>query len=457
MEAEKSKNTEKAPIFTNKDLKALIIPLILEQFLAISLGMIDTIMVAGIGEASVSGVSLVDMVNVLIINIFAALATGGAVVSSHFLGARDENNARNSAVQIMIVSLVSSLFIMICVMIGGRGLLSLLFGKIEADVMDSAVTYLWITAISYPFIAIYNGCAALFRSMGNSKISMYSSLVVNIVNIGLNALLIYGFEMGVAGAAIATVTARGIAMLYLMYRLTDKNHTIYIDWRRPPIPNWQIIKKILYIGIPGSLENSIFQLGRVLVVSIISVFGTVQIAANAVANNLDSLGCIPGQAMSLAILSVVGRCVGANDYPAAEMYTKKLMKITYIASFVVNMSIILTLQWSLKLYDLSPETLSLATILIIIHNGCAIILWPVAFALPNTMRAAGDVKFTMIVSIASMWVFRILFSWILGSIFKWGAIGVWCAMVMDWICRDIFFLWRYFSKKWQRKSIVTES
>lgn len=446
--------TEKKPLlFSNFDLKKLIIPLIFETFLSTSLGMIDTIMVSGIGEAAVSGVSLVDMLCILIINVFSSMATAGAIVTSQFIGSKDRNRAGVSAFQLILVALVSSVGLMIPVMIFRKQFLLLMFRQIETDVMDAALTYIFINAISFPFIAIYSACAAIFRAMGNSKISMYSSLVINIVNIGGNAALIYGLKMGVMGAAISTVASRFIAMVFLLIVLTNKKNYIYLDIRNAK-PDFQIIKKILYIGIPGSLEGGMFQLGRLLVISIITAFGTVQIAANAVANNLDCLGIIPGQALGIAIVTIVGRCVGADDYAQAKFYIKKLMKITYIATAVTNVLIAVTLPLSLKLYDLSAETLKLASTLVLIHTVCAIILWPASFTLPNAMRAAGDIKFIMVLSILSMWIFRILFSYFLGMYLGWGAIGVWWAMVFDWICRVTMLLLRYRSGKWQKGKIV---
>jgi len=445
---------EKPLLFSNSDLKKLIIPLVFESFLVISMGMIDTVMITEVGEAAVSGVSLVDMLCVLLINIFSALATGGAVITAQFIGSRDRNRACVSASQLIMVGFVSSCAIMIPVLIFKSQFVSLIYGSIEADVMAAAETYLWINAISFPFIAVYNSCASLFRVMGNSKISMYASLCVNIMNVTGNGILIYGVRMGVAGAALSTIFARFAAMIFLLIKLLnhDKNY-VFVDLKRFK-PDWHIIKKILYIGVPGSLENSFFQLGRVLVVAIIAGFGTSQIAANAVANNLDALGIIPGQAMGLAIITVVGQCVGANDYAQAKFYIKKLMKITYITTATLNLLVLATLPLTLKLYNLPIEALNLAAILVCIHDGCAILLWPLSFTLPNAMRAAGDVKFPMYMSIFSMIVMRILFSYILGSYLNWGAIGIWCAMVMDWIFRVILITIRYKSGKWQRGRLV---
>ena len=447
-------------MFSKKDLQKLIIPLIIEQLLGISVGMFDTIMISSLGESAVSGVSLVDMLNVLMINIFAALATGGAVICAYELGKikklmeqdtsvkNDFPGARSAAKQLLIVLLVASILVAGLALFFRVGLLRLCFGAIEDDVMANALTYFVISAISYPFIAIYNGLAALFRTMGNSKITMIASFFMNLLNICGNALFIYVFNWGVAGAAWSTTISRFLGMLLLFVIISNKNHEIYINLREKFRLDFHVMKKILGIGIPGSLENSVFQLGRILVISMIAGFGTTQVAANAVANNLDSLGCIPGQALGLAVVTVVGQCIGAGDYDSARQYEQKLLKFAYLSMAVVNILILVSLPLSLKLYNLTEETLELAAILVILHDGFAMIFWPTAFVLPNALRAAQDVRFTMVVSIFSMIAFRIFFSWVIGVRFGMGIIGVWIAMIIDWVFRGGLFIWRVRSGRW---------
>ena len=447
-------------MFSKKDLQKLIIPLIIEQLLGISVGMFDTIMISSLGESAVSGVSLVDMLNVLMINIFAALATGGAVICAYELGKikklmeqdtsvkNDFPGARSAAKQLLIVLLVASILVAGLALFFRVGLLRLCFGAIEDDVMANALTYFVISAISYPFIAIYNGLAALFRTMGNSKITMIASFFMNLLNICGNALFIYVFNWGVAGAAWSTTISRLIGMLLLFVIISNKNNEIYINLREKFRLDFHVMKKILGIGIPGSLENSVFQLGRILVISMIAGFGTAQVAANAVANNLDSLGCIPGQALGLAVVTVVGQCIGAGDYDSARQYEQKLLKFAYLSMAVVNILILVSLPLSLKLYNLTKETLELAAILVILHDGFAMIFWPTAFVLPNALRAAQDVRFTMVVSIFSMIAFRIFFSWVIGVRFGMGIIGVWIAMIIDWVFRGGLFIWRVRSGRW---------
>ena len=435
---------QKQYLFTNSDLKRLIAPLIVEQILAVTVGMVDTMMVSSAGEAATSGVSLVDMINNLLINVFAAVSTGGAVVSSQFLGQKNRKRACEAADQLMMITGLISIVIMAGAIAFRHGLLRLLYGGIADDVMKNALIYLVLSALSYPFLAIYNSCAALFRSMGNSRISMQASIVMNIINVAGDILFIFGFHWGVAGAALASLISRITACVILVIRLHNTGLEIHVSFGRL---HWNsgMIGKILHIGIPGGIENSIF----VLVVSIIALFGTTQIAANAVANNLDGMGVLPGQAMNLAMITVIGRCVGAGDFEQAEYYTKKMMKLTYLISGLCCLGVIITMPLTMKLYGLSEETLKLAAVLVLIHDGCAILLWPASFTLTNVLRAANDVKFPMCISILSMVIMRLGVGYLLAVGLGLGAVGVWCAMILDWVVRVICFVGRYRSGKWK--------
>lgn len=437
-------------LFSKKDLRKLIVPLILEQTLAITVGMADTMMISTVGEAAVSGVSLVDMFNNLVIAVLAALATGGAVVTSQYIGAGKKDAACRSAKQLIYTTGMIALGISLLVILLRRPILNLFFGRIEAEVMKDALIYMVISAFSFPLLAVYNSCAALFRSMGNAQITLKVSVLMNIINIAGNALCIYGLGMGVAGAALPSLISRGVAGVVLYILLRDPRNMIHLTKERFWF-EWDVVKKILFIGIPSGIENGIFQLGRVLVVSIIAGFGTTQIAANGVANSLDSMGCIVGQAMNLAMIAVIGRCVGARDERQVRYYTKKLLGMTYLFTVVINSIILISLPWILPIYGLGEETTRLAYILVMIHNGMAMFLWPASFVLPNMLRACNDVKYTMVISIFSMITFRIGFSYIIGVNMGMMAIGVWIAMVIDWVFRVFCFVGRYVSGRWRMK------
>ncbi len=441
-------------LFTNNDLKKLIIPLIIEQFLVIMVGFADTVMVSSVGEAAVSAVSLVDGINILLINVFASLSTGGAVVVSQLIGQSAMKKANYAAKQLILITALLSVLIMIVIIIFNRSLLYLIFGNVEQAVMSNAEIYFMISALSYPFISLYNSGCALFRSIGNSKISMINSAIMNAINIVLNAVFIYGMNWGVFGAVVATLIARMVACIVVLRSLTHPDNAIhvndYLHWKF----DFLYIKKILTIGIPSGLENGMFQLGKLLVQSLIATFGTYAIAANAVSNSLCQMQIIPGTAMSLAMVTVVGRCVGAKDYNQAKYYIKKIMKITYLFTVVLVAILLFLTPATLSFYSLSNQATDLAYQCIFLHGIVASIIWPLAFTFPNALRASNDAKYTMIVSAASMWTFRFCLSYALGSFLSMGLIGVWIAMCVDWVVRLIFFVIRYRSNKWMEKSLV---
>lgn len=441
-------------MFSRKQLQMLIIPLVIEQFLAMAVGAADTVMVSSCGEAAVSAVSLVDSINILLINIFSALATGGAVVASQYLGRQDVDSARTSAKQLIYSVSILSVLVMIVSLIFRRPILSGVFGSIEKEVMDNALTYFWLSAASYPFLAIYNGGAALFRSMGNSKVSMLVSLLMNLVNICGNAILIFGFGMGVAGAATASLVSRMLAAVIMLVLLRNRRHALCVRDLLHVKFHFGMIRSILRVGVPNGVENGIFQVGKILVSSLVASFGTTAIAANAIGNTLSSVECIPGSAIGLAMITVVGQCVGAGDYKQARHYTTLLLKLAYGAMLVTNLLAIIFSGTLVGLFNLTPETAVVARQLLIIHSGMGILLWPASFTLPNALRAAGDAKFTMVVSMASMWIFRIGMSFLLGSFLGLGVVGTWIAMTIDWVVRVIFFAWRYKGNRWEQKKLI---
>lgn len=444
---------KKERLFTNQQLLALLWPLIIEQALGVLVGMADTVMVSSVGEAAISGVSLVDMINQLIITVFGALATGGAVVTSQHLGAKRPEEAARSAGQLVGLSGILGTTVAVFCLVTRTAQLRLFFGTISEDVMQACLTYFTITALSFPFLALYNAGAAIFRSTGNSAVSMKVSVLVNAINFCGNALCVFVLRMGVAGVAVPTLVSRAVGAVIILSLAARRDYVLRITPRTVTRLEGRTVRSILYIGIPSAFESSLFQLGRVLVVSMISLFGTVHISANAVANNLDAVGCIVGNAMGLAMITVVGRCVGAQDFEQTKHYTKKLLLWDYIAQGTVNLLVLLFLNRILGMYTLSPETRALSWTLVMIHNGVAILLWPAGFVLPNALRAANDVRFTMLTSILSMIVWRMGLSWVLCVNMGMGAVGVWLAMVVDWICRVTCFVIRFASGAWQKSAM----
>ena len=441
-------------LFSNRALVTLTIPLIIEQFLNVLVGMADTIMVSNVGEAAVSGVSLVDSVMLLLINVFQALATGGAVVAGQYLGRQREKRACEAANQLVWFVTLLAVGIMAIMYLGKGFILHVVFGQIDADVMHHANIYLLIVNASIPFIALYNAGAAIFRSMGSSQVSMKVSMLMNIINVCGNAILVYGFGCGAEGVAIPTLISRMVAAILITVLLLNQKQLLHIK----PSLRYQfrpgLVKKILQIGIPNGLENSMFQLGKIIVLSLVSTFGTYAITANAVANTVASFQTIPGMAMNLAITTVISQCVGARDYEQARYYTRKLLKIAY-ASVVVTVVIMLAASNLItQAYNLSDITAAEAIKIFFLHGISVMMIWPTAFSLPSTLRAAGDVRFCMITSVTSMWVCRVVFSYVFGQFFGFGVFGVWMAMILDWWVRAFFFVRRYRGSQWMTKALV---
>lgn len=450
----KQKQDRSHYLFSNRELANLIGPLVIEQLLAVFVGMADSIMVANVGEAAVSGVSLVDNIMILIINIFAALATGGAVVAGQYIGRKDEKSACKAATQLVWFVSLSAVVIMILVYFGKDIILNQVFGHITAEVKGHADIYLLIVTASIPFIALYNGGAAIFRAMGNSQVSMRVSLLMNAINVTGNAILVFGLRIGTAGVAIPTLISRMVAAIVITVLLCNQTRILHIERTLKIRFDGRMIRKILAIGVPNGLENSMFQLGKILVLSLVSTFGTYAIAANAVSNAIALFQILPGMAISLAITTVISQCVGANDYEQVHYYLKKLLAIIYVAMVGTVALIFLALPLILKAYNLSDQTAAAATNIIHFHGISAMIIWPLSFALPAAYRAAGDAKACMYTSIVSMWIFRIGFSYLVGKYMGLGVFGVWVAMVIDWVVRAICFVIRYFNGKWKHGAIV---
>lgn len=411
-------------------------------------------MVASVGEAAVSGVSLIDTIMVLILNIFTALATGGAVIAGQFLGKKRDEMACKSTNQLISFTLKASLVVMLLCYLGRNFITHVVFGKIEADVMYNCNVYMMIVFASIPMTALYNAGAAIHRAMGNSAVAMKISMLMNAINLGGNALLIFVFHRGVEGVAIPTLVSRTVACVIMMFLMNNQKHTLHLYHPFSFKTDWALLKKILYIGVPNGLENSMFQLGKILVLSIVTSFGTASIAANAVSNNVATFAVLPGMSVGFAILTVGAQCVGAGDYEQVRYYTKKLMKIVYVSLFAANILVVLAVPYIIRIYGLSAEASQYAHKILIYHSICAVTIWPLSFSLPNTLRAAADVTYTMILSIISMWIFRIGFSVVLGVYCHMGVFGVWVAMTIDWLFRAVCFSIRYLRGKWKHAALV---
>lgn len=435
--------------FSKEELRRLMIPLVIEQLLAVTIGMADSVMVASCGSAAVSGISLVDQLSVLLIGLFSAMASGGAVVAAQYMGRKNNEMLARVAKQLfMAVGGLACLFMLVALLLNEQ-ILVFIYRSLESDVMTAARTYFYIMAFSYPFLGIYNSGAALFRAVGNSKVSMKISFIANLMNVAGNAILIYGFHLGVAGAAISTLLSRMTCSVVVVILLSRSQLlSLKGKWKM----DWKIFQKILYVGVPSGLENSIFQVGKLLVSSMVAGFGTVAITANAVNGSVGNFQNVVTGAVGVAMITVVGQCIGAGDEQQALYYIKKMLKTAYIFVIILSTGIIVFAKPICGLYQLEPEIMELTVQVLIYNCICSMLIHPLSFALPNALRAAGDARYTMVVSIASMWSCRIILAYILGIHFEMGLMGVWIAMTCDWLVRSVCFVARLKLGHWTKHS-----
>lgn len=441
-------------MFNNKELRNMIIPLFLEQFLVVLVGIVDTFVVSFVSEAAVSGVSLVNSFNTIFIFLFTALASGGAVVVSQYLGKKDAENASKSISQLLMISTLFSIIIMITVLIGNRWLLHTLFGSVETDVMEACVTYLRISAYSYPALAIYNAGTSLYRSVGKTKVTMYISIAANMINVIGNCIGVFVLKAGVAGVAWPSLIARVFSAVIITILCFQSTYGVQYYWKR--IVNWdrKRIKMILGIAVPNAVESGIFQFVKVALSSVVALFGTYQIAANGIAQSLWSMSALVCVTMGPVFITVIGQCMGAGKIQEAEYFFKKLLKITVCFAVLWNLLIVIVTPAIMQIYQVSEETRRLTMLLVLIHNVFNSFAYPFADPLGKGLRAAGDIKFTTAISIFTTVAIRLLFSALFSLVFQSGVLGITWAMCLDWTVRAIIFWMRFRRGKWKSYQII---
>lgn len=435
-------------MFSNKNLISMFIPLVVEQGLEYTVGIAASMMVAKIGESAVSGVSLVDFVMALIISMFAALATGGAVIAGQYLGRRDIKNAKIASDQLMKLSLIVSIIFMAVIYFCKPFILNVLFGDISESVKSAADVYFNIVVFSIPFLALYNSGAALFRSVGNTRLPMKIMIIMNVLNIAGNFFFINIMNTGVEGVAIPTLCSRGGAAIIIIYMAFKDKFELQIGNFILIKNDIGMIKRILRIGMPFGFENGMFHLGRLIVLSIVSMFGTAAIAANSVAGSIVMFEVLPGMAINLGLSVIISRCMGAGDIEQAQYYKKKIRLIIH-GSFVLSVGIVLSLMpIIMKIYNFSSEAARLTWIIVIVHGIMTIFMWPSGYMLPIVFRSAGDARFPMVVSIVSMILSRLVFAYIFAVVLNFGMLGTWAAMFLDWTVKSVIFEYHDRKGKW---------
>lgn len=423
-------------------MKKLVLPIIIEQLLASTIGLFDTIMVSSAGEAAVAGVSTVDSLNLLLINLFMGIATGTTVVISQYIGANRYKDAKRTATQSLWASIFISVLIMTLCVIDCHWVLSLLFGKIEQDVMGHAVSYFLYSAISYPFLAVYSTCAAIYRAKGNATATMIISIIMNIINVSGNAIFIYGFKMGAGGAALSSLISRAVGAMIMVLLLLRRSEEINIRKMFPFKFQWDVLKLVLLIGLPAAAESVIFQLGKVMTQSFITGYGTEAITANGVVNTIFAIALIPGNSLNIAIMTVVGQLIGAGKTKEAKRYVWLFGGIVMLLQVFTNSIIYAVHTPVFSLFGLGDKTAAIANQLLLSITIVVPVLWAASFTIPAGLRASGDVKFPMIISICTMWFGRVLFGYLLGSVFGLGVLGIWIGMYLDWLLRAPIYILR---------------
>ena len=441
-------------MFSNKDLKNLIVPLFLEQLLMALVGIADVFVIGFVGEAAESGVSLVNSFNTIFLNLFTALASGGAVVISQYIGHKDKEHAGQAASQLLTASVILSVAISVVILLTNASLMRLMFGKVDADVMDACVTYLRISAYSYPALAIYNAGAALYRSFGKTSTTMYISILANIINVIGNCIGVFGLHAGVVGVAVPSLVSRCFsAVVITILCFSAKNPVSYLgSWIMKLDVSLQ--KKILRIAVPNGVESGVFQLVKVALSSVVALFGTYQIAANGVAQSIWSLAALVCVTMGPVFITVIGQCMGAGDIEQAEMYFRKLTKITLVFAIAWNALIFAVTPVFMSFYALEDQTKRLVILLVLIHNIFNAVAFTFADPLGKGLRATGDVKFTTATSLFTMIGVRLIFSMIFGIWLNLGVIGIAFAMCLDWSVRGIIFWWRFKQGKWKTFKVI---
>lgn len=441
------------PQFSDRDLIKLILPLFAERLLSMLVGVVDTLMVSYVGEAAVSGISLINQLNNVFIFIFGAAASGGTVIASQYLGKRDRENSGLAASQLIMITMLIAVFAMAFSAIFRKPILSLLFAKVENDVMQASDTYMVLSALSFPALALYNSDTAIFRSIGNTSAIMKISIFMNVINVLGNTVGIFVLNLGVAGVAVSTLLSRVIAAVISLI-LVINNADIKVCRKKILMWDNAMLKRIFGIAVPSGVETGVFQLSKVAISSIVALFGTMQIAAYAAAQNIWSLGSLFCIAMGYAFTTVIGQCIGANNITAAQYYSRKMLRITYIGSFLWNGMIIAFIPFILGMYNFSTETNRLIFILVIIMNICNSVFCPLDFSLSDGLRAAGDAKYTMLSSVIASVICRIMFSVLFGITLKMGVIGIAAAMICDRIIKALLIFVRYKNGKWTKYKLI---
>ncbi|HEY4389756.1 MAG TPA: MATE family efflux transporter [Paenibacillus sp.] len=437
-----------------KQIIAIIIPILVDQAFIILMSLLNTAMISSSGVAAVSAVSMVDSLNIFLINVFVAVATGGTVIVAQYKGRGDNEMVSKSAAQAISAVAIISVFISAFVVIFHVPTINLLFGRADADVLQSAKIYLIGSCISYPFIAIFQAVNGALRGVAETKACLGLSLIMNITFLALNVLFITVLDMGVMGLIISMLTARILGMVTSVIYLLKYNQTLRFRIQNALRLNWNILKKIMIIGVPFAAEQMFFNGGKLLTQTFIVQLGTLAITVNAISGSISLLFQIGANALSIAVVTVVGQCIGRRNIADARKYVKSFLGLSTVFFIIGDIILLPLFPLIVRLFSPPAEiipTIFQLTVLIAIAQP---LFWSFSFITPSALRAAGDSNFTSISSLLSMWLLRVILGYLLGITFGFGIMGVWIAMVTEWVVRGSMFMWRFKGEKWYSRKLI---
>ena len=441
--------------YSTRDILKMMWPLLTEQFLQLVVGLADAMIGSHAGEAAISGISLVATIYAVFLFAFNALGVGGSVIISQYLGSGQEKKADETGAQLYRLSALFSIICMVITLIFGRTILHGLYWKVTPEVMQAAETYLYILSFSLPLNALYNAGAAIFKSNGLTRTTMYITVGINLINIVGDLLGVFVLHAGVAGVAWPTTISWGVAMAVITWLCMQKKAgktTLRLSevLRRDPV----IEKQILSVAIPNVVENSLFQASKVVLAGVIATFGTTQLAANGIGQTIWNLSAMIGLAVGAVYTTVIGHTTGAGDMEASEYYLYKLTRITVVLSTLWNLALTLSLPLYMDFYSTTPEVRALVISTTVLHNIFTAFVSPLAQSMPCGFKAAGDVRYPMVTSLVCTCGIRVAFTFLLGVWLQMGLMGYMWAMCIDWSVKAVLMVIHAARGSWKNKQII---
>ncbi len=470
-------------LFTGKQLFWLIVPIVIEQIFSTSLGFFDSILVSNIHAAEAvrsnasNAVGNVDYINNLIIQLFSAFATGGSIVTSQALGAGDNDLANKLAKQLLMLVICVALGVAGLCLLLNRPIIRLFYGHVDPTTFGYQQTYFYVTALSFPFIGLFNACAALLRAQRKSLVTMTSAAISCGVNVALDALFMYVLNLGVLGAGLATLFCRAVPALFMLTLLGREGNLVRVRLWGPFRFDGAMLRRILRIAIPSGVESALFQLGKLMTNTFVNagVYATgaksltalneagetisvnIQANGNAIANQINNFASVVGGGVGTSCLTVIGQSVGSGDLGQVKHYMRRMFLISYLANGLCVGLILSLVPVISQLYGYTAEAKAIGQSCLYLCLMFQFFTYPLSFTTPGILKATSDVKYVMYCAVFSMFVMRVGLAFLLTTdripgLPQLGAMGYWIGMCSDWVLRSVLFLSRLLSGRWKKAS-----